>query len=117
MLATIDLDDKLGLQAEEIHDVGSKELLTWKLGASESSTAQATPQAPLRLGRILPHTRANRSSVSLSPHPNPLPVGEGVNRGALTLPRNLESDNSWPGPNKQTHIIMRLLQDRLFTYP
>jgi len=54
MLTTIDLDDKLGLQAEEIDDVGSKDLLTSKLDAVESSTAQSTPQAPLRLGRILP---------------------------------------------------------------
>jgi len=54
MLATIDLDDKLGLQAEEIDDVGSKDLLTSKLDPLESSTPQSTPQAPLRLGRILP---------------------------------------------------------------
>ncbi len=39
MLATIDLDDKLGLQAEEIDDVGSKDLLASKLDAVESSTA------------------------------------------------------------------------------
>ncbi len=51
MLATIDLDDKFGLQAEEIHDVGSKDLLTsGNLTPLESSTAQSTPQAPLRLG-------------------------------------------------------------------
>ncbi|CAN5710283.1 hypothetical protein BH18PSE1_BH18PSE1_00340 [soil metagenome] len=54
MLATIDLDDNFGLQAEEIHDVGSKDLLTSKLDPVESSTAQSTPQASLRLGRILP---------------------------------------------------------------
>ncbi len=43
MLATIDLDDNFGLQADEIHDVGSKDLLPSKLAAIESSTAQSTP--------------------------------------------------------------------------
>jgi len=95
MLAAIDLDDKFGLQAEEIHDVGSKDLLTSKLDPVESSTAQSTPQAPLRLGRILSAAPGpDCSSVSLSPHPHPLPEGEGVNRGALTLPRNLEPESS-----------------------
>ena len=51
MLATIDLDDKLGLQAEEIDDVGSKDLLTSKLDAVESvdraidSTSTAPPRS------------------------------------------------------------------------
>ena len=69
MLATIDLDDNIGLQAEEIHDVGSKDLLTSKLDPVESSTAQPTPEAPLRLGRILP-----RRPGPLSP---PSPGGRG----------------------------------------
>ncbi len=113
MLATIDLDDNFGLQAEEIHDVGSKDLLTSKLDALESSTTQSTPQAPLRLGRILPQ----RGPDCSSPHPRPLPVGGGVNCGALTLPRDLEPENSWPGPNKRTQITMRSLPDRLSTDP
>ena len=69
MLATIDLDDKFGLQAEEIHDVGSKDLLTSKLDV-ESSTAQLTPQAPLRVGRILPQRpdqTVHRSFYPLTP--------------------------------------------------
>ena len=67
MLATIDLDDNFGLQAEEIHDVGSKDLLTSKLDAVESSTTQSTPQAPLRLGRILPQCPGQTVHRSLYP--------------------------------------------------
>ena len=70
MLATIDLDDNFGLQAEEIDDIGSKDLLTSKLDAVESSTAQAIPQAPLRLGRILaqgPGQTVHRSLYPLTP--------------------------------------------------
>ena len=89
MLATIDLDDNFGLHAEEIHDVGSKDLLTSKLDALESSTAQSTPQIPLRLGRILPQRpgqTVHRSFYSLTPTLSR--EGEGVNRGALALPQS-----------------------------
>ena len=83
MLATIDLDDNFGLQAEEIDDVGSKNLLTSKFDAVESSTAQSTPQAPLRLGRILPQCPGQTVHRSLYPlTPTLSPEGEGVNRGA-----------------------------------
>jgi len=109
MLATIDLDDEFGLQAEEIHDVGSKDLLTSKLDALESPTAQATPQAPFRLGRILaqcPGQTVHRFFYPLTP---------ALSRRARELILahlpclELESVDSSPGPNKQTQIIMRSL--------
>ena len=67
MLATIDLNNKFGLQAEEIHNVGPKDLLTSNLDALESSTAQSTPQAPLRVGRILPQYPGQTVHRSLYP--------------------------------------------------
>ncbi len=69
MLATIDLDDEFGLQAEEIYDVGSKNLLTSKLDPLESRARN----------RLHKHRSASVEFFrsARAPSPPPSPAGRG----------------------------------------
>jgi len=49
MLATVDLDDKPVLQADEIDDIRTQRRLASELAASEPAAAKLVPQAPFHV--------------------------------------------------------------------
>ena len=55
MLAAVELDDELLLEADEVHDVASELLLPAELEAAEAAVAQQAPHPPLGFRRLAPH--------------------------------------------------------------
>src|SRR3954470_15388654 len=55
MLAAVELDDELPLEADEVHDVASELLLPAELEAAEAAVAQQAPHPPLGFRRLAPH--------------------------------------------------------------
>jgi hypothetical protein len=53
VLATVDLDDQLALQADEVDDEWTQRLLATELVAQHLAPAQPGPQGPLGVGHVL----------------------------------------------------------------
>src|SRR3954469_16076358 len=55
VLAAVELDDELLLEADEVDDVASELLLPAELEAAEAAVAQQAPHPPLGFRRLAPH--------------------------------------------------------------
>jgi hypothetical protein len=75
MLSTIDLQDQLQIQCDEIDDIPGNGLLPFEFGTFEPPIAQLAPHQLLGFSHSVPQ-RARLPIHGGAPSPNPLPNGE-----------------------------------------
>jgi hypothetical protein len=99
MLTAIKLDYKSMLGTEEVGHVVTDWLLPPKLGASQITIPQMSPEESFCVGGLASELLRQVSSSTLHPHPFPLPLRErGPDRGHLVstpLPLRERSGEGW----------------------